>query len=856
MLFITICTYAQWNVTGNVAEKNTGKILAGANVMVKDMNGKLLKFTITGNDGTFKIKMPVTAEEKLYIHVSMMGMKTYSAPLLQNTNHLYIQMEEDTQELKEVVVKADRIRESGDTVVYLVSSFAQKQDHTIGDVLQRMPGIDVAVDGKIQYQGMDINKFYIEGSDLLGGKYGIATNGISHDDIASVEVMENHQPMQVLQNIAFSDKAAINLKLKNKSKASWILNGYLGGGWENSPKGGLWNGELFLMTVMPNYQTITTFKSNNTGTDLRNQVTDFFANKRSTELGDYFSIQLPVAPSLKAVRTNFNRSWMFSSSNLWNLKSSIIKAQIDYYNHRATGLSSTVSTYFLSNGDKVISEDRSGVEHNNRLTGNFSIERNEKKHYLNNTLKTELNWENTETTMTGTLPNFQNAHTPDFYISNDLKLIRRIRDKHLLTLTSVNEWEKKPQRIVVDYSNSDEAKFSQYVSNQAFYTNEKASYGLYLKGLLLSLEGGFSGYIRDMESLLKEDANHEEQVKIENSVTTNYISIYASPKIEYTFRKMEFSLQYPFNYTYYQFNGKIDNRSEYFHSPLLDIRWLPNPRFSISLSGRLGRSPMNLRDIQKEAILSDYRTFIQGVEDFYVNSDKRISTRIRYKNILKGIFFNVFAIKSWSNRPYKVSEYFVDNYIVSSYEETPSHSQNLNILGNVTKTLNFLNGSIGVNGGYLKINKDLISEGVPTAYYNTTWNIGSRLTGAAGNWINWSYDFKFNRSTLNIISDKVSQFDRYIHYLNITLTPIDALIWQVGGEIYRDEISKSNYKNIFFGDTKLTWKINKQIELSASLTNILNCKEYSYTTYNTVSSIQSTRFLRGREFLFTIHLKN
>ena len=94
ILFITLCAYAQRNVTGNVAEKNTGKILAGANVMVKDVDGKLLKFTITSNDGTFKIKMPVTAEEKLYIHVTMMGMKTYSAPLLQSTKYLYIQMEE------------------------------------------------------------------------------------------------------------------------------------------------------------------------------------------------------------------------------------------------------------------------------------------------------------------------------------------------------------------------------------------------------------------------------------------------------------------------------------------------------------------------------------------------------------------------------------------------------------------------------------------------------------------------------------------------------------------------------------------------------------------------------------------
>ena len=49
------------------------------------------------------------------------------------------------------------------TITYNVGSFAQKQDKTIGDVLKRMPGIDVANNGKIQYQGTDINKFYIEG---------------------------------------------------------------------------------------------------------------------------------------------------------------------------------------------------------------------------------------------------------------------------------------------------------------------------------------------------------------------------------------------------------------------------------------------------------------------------------------------------------------------------------------------------------------------------------------------------------------------------------------------------------------------------------------------------------------------
>ena len=318
-LLMTCSAFAQKEVTGRLTDKQTGEALVGANVMVKNAEGKLVKFATTRDDGTFLIKLSAWSKG-MTIHVSMVGMKTYTAPLTEEMTKLDIRMEEDTQELKEVIVKAGRIRENGDTITYRVSGFAQKQDRSIGDVLQRMPGIDVASNGKIQYQGVDINKFYIEGSDLLGGKYGIATNGISHDAIGAVEVLENHQPMQVLSGLSFSDQAAINLKLKDKAKATWLLNGHIGGGWSNQPKEGLWNGEAFLMAVMANYQTITTVKSNNTGMDLRNQVIDFLSGGRGTDLGDYFSVQLPSTPNLSKDRTTFNRSWMLSSSHLWKVK--------------------------------------------------------------------------------------------------------------------------------------------------------------------------------------------------------------------------------------------------------------------------------------------------------------------------------------------------------------------------------------------------------------------------------------------------------------------------------------------------------------------------------------------------------
>lgn len=103
------------------------------------------------------------------LEVTMMSFARQYIPLDSVSFPLTVFLEPGKILLKEVTVKSDRIREQGDTIIYNVGRFAQSQDRSIGDVLKRMPGIDVARNGKIQYQGVDINTFYIEGSDLLGG---------------------------------------------------------------------------------------------------------------------------------------------------------------------------------------------------------------------------------------------------------------------------------------------------------------------------------------------------------------------------------------------------------------------------------------------------------------------------------------------------------------------------------------------------------------------------------------------------------------------------------------------------------------------------------------------------------------
>lgn len=848
-LFVAAVAVAQVNVTGKVIDKESNEPLVGASVIVKGTDGKIKKFASSKADGGFTITMPSINGCRL--EVSMMSFAKQSISLDSVSFPLTVYMEPGTTLLKEVTVKADRIREQGDTITYNVGSFAQQQDRSIGDVLKRMPGIDVANNGKIQYQGEDINKFYIEGSDLLGGKYGIATNGISHEDVGAVEVMENHQPMQVLSGISFSDKAAINLKLKNKAKATWTFHGDAGGGWSWQPEGAIWDGELFAMAVMPGFQNITTLRTNNTGENLASSSTDFFADRRQTGLSQYVGIGLPGVPSLSDKRTLFNRSFLVSTNSLWKSGNGEFKANLDYSFNRVEAAAENITTYFLDDGNRIITENRSGKEHSHSLSGKFIYELNQKTAFINNTLQTNIDWNDVSLATTGTLPNGQSAKLPDSYVSNKFKMIQRFKGKHLMTFQSVNEWESLPQTLNLDMNSQ---QFRQHISDHAFYTHESAAYAFNLKGVTLSLEGGIKGYLRSMDSQLPE-LPEELPGLTENVVNTNYLTVYAIPKFEYWVRRVNLSLNLPVSYAHYSFDKAIANHDEVYFSPSLSFNWKPNNRFSGTLRGGLGRSPMNLNLIHPGLIMTNYRTLKSGVDDFYNSSSQNVSASVNYKHTRHGLFANGMVMHSWSHVPYTMAQQLYGDYVVYSYADAKNDAKTLMAMGNIGKTLDFMRGSCNVNGSFSRSESHLFSQQRTVNSVSTGWSVGGKINGNPCRWLSFDYriDFSDSRLTMNGLSE--SWLSTMENELSLTFIPHRKWQWTVSCEHYRNELTEHNYKNIVMLDTKLTFQLNKRIEFSTSLTNILNRRSYNYTTYSQLSSFESRRQLRGRQLLFSITLR-
>lgn len=848
---------AQVNVTGRVVDRAENEPLAGASVIVKGADGKIKKFATSGADGGFAMTLPSVRGCRL--DVTMMGFVRQSLALDSVSLPLTVRLEQGTTLLKEVVVKADRIREQGDTISYNVGSFAQAQDRSIGDVLKRMPGIDVAKNGKIKYQGEDINKFYIEGSDLLGGKYGIATNGISHDDVGAVEVMENHQPMQVLSGIAFSDKAAINLKLKNKAKATWSFHGDAGGGYSWQPEGAVWDGELFAMAVMPGFQNITTIKTNNTGEDLSEQATDFFASRRGTALSPYVGVSLPGVPNLSRKRTLFNRSALVATNALWKAGRGEFKAQVDYSFNRIAAEAASITTYFLNDGNRVITENRDGVDRSHSLSGKFTYELNQKTAFVNNTLKTNLDWDDVRLGVTGSLPNDQKASLPNYYVGNDFKLIKRFKGKHLVTFVSNNEWESLPQTLSVSMNGGPGQgqktdNLRQQVKDHAFFTNESAAYAFSVKGITVSLEAGTKGYFRTLNTELP-DMPAEIPGVTTNVLNTNYFTVYATPKFEYWVKRVNFSFNAPVSFATYHFDKALANRSEVYFSPSLSLNWKPDNRFSMGLHGGTGRSPMDLSLIRPGYVMTDYRSFSRGVDDFYNSTSQNVSANISYKHTRRGLFANAFVMQSWSHNPYTLAQQLFGDYVVYSYSSAKSDGQMLMASGNIGKTLDFMRGSVNVNGSFDRQESHLISENSSVNSVGTSWSAGAKINGAPLRWLSFDYRFEWASSRLSMNGTNASWLGNMENELLLNIMPHRKWEWHISGEHYHNELTAGQFKNMFLLDTKVIYKLNKRLELSASLSNILNQRTYNYTTYNQLTSFESRRRLRGRELLISISLR-
>ena len=234
----------------------------------------ILGFSKSKEDGTYRIEVKVKDVDSVQVEFSHMSYAKRTVVVLNHTAQYSYQLENQAQEIKEVRVDNMPIFRRKDTINYQVNAFTSKQDRVIADIIRKLPGITMVAD-EIFYQGRPIQKYMVNNLDLMGGRYGMINNNLPADAVKNVQVVENDQPIKILDSLVFSNEASLNLELKKFTSTG---SGKIGAGF--SPI--LWDVNLTPMTFGKTFQMLNSFQTNNTGHDAAKDLRSFYTGSGSS----------------------------------------------------------------------------------------------------------------------------------------------------------------------------------------------------------------------------------------------------------------------------------------------------------------------------------------------------------------------------------------------------------------------------------------------------------------------------------------------------------------------------------------------------------------------------------------------
>ena len=124
--------------------------------------------------------------------------------------------------LREVVIEAAKapLKFYGDTIEYDATAFKVPPGSTVEDLLRRLPGIDVDVQGNIKSEGKDVTRLYVEGKTFFGTDPKFATKNLGAEIVSKVQFFDEKSDHEKLTGVKepVHDTKAMNLSLKEEFK--------------------------------------------------------------------------------------------------------------------------------------------------------------------------------------------------------------------------------------------------------------------------------------------------------------------------------------------------------------------------------------------------------------------------------------------------------------------------------------------------------------------------------------------------------------------------------------------------------------------------------------------------------------
>ncbi|NCI45953.1 TonB-dependent receptor [Sediminibacterium soli] len=876
MVLLPVCAaaslHAQVTASGMVAD-SSGKPVAAASVTLVKKNGVILAFAITNAGGGYKLRhTAASVKDTLSVTVSALGFAKQTVALVSADQRSDFRLRGTKEVLPNVTVNSrSMLRREGDTLNYDVASFSEKQDRTIGDVIKKLPGVEVDDRGQISYGGKPINRFYIEGDNLLDGKYNIATKSIPSDAVSKVQVLENHQPAKVLKDLVPSDQAAMNIVLKDKARLRLMGTGDAAAG---TP--GVYNASANLMLFRKQVKFINYTKLNNTGNDLADDVTNFFGSE-NTPPASLMSASTAGTPDISRKRSLFNNAVLVTANDLVNLKKDwqlrinahfLADKQFQSYRYRAT--------YYLPNDTVRYAEALDSRKSTNTFNTQFTLTANREDYLLNNVTILENTPQEISSSLlaTGNGALAQKFSGTTANISNRFNLIRKLRRgssyelySFLNRVSNPATLQVRPGLFAAQLNNGQPyAGLEQTGAVPTWYTENYLSFGIPGSKLKQRYRVGFNYQQQELNSLLSSEQNSGSKALVADSFINrlewNRLRVYVQADYSYITDKIVFSLSLPLVYQNIRYTGRKQsgNLRDFPVTPRVSLRYNTGQEDFVSLGYSYGNNWGGIDQVYDGYIMRSYRDFYSNGSLLNESTSHSLSASYNFRNTLKIFFFSLGVSYSVFERN-TISRQQISS-LVQQASLIPFNNGYSSIAtsASISKYLFPLMTTIGGKLGWSRSRANQFQNGDLLAVQNDMYVAGLNTNTKFASWLTVGYNGSFTASNASLPDggkrSATPAVKKWLHSADAAITLSKTLTAKLAADNYTYLVPGAQDVRVTFADLYLTYYLDKlKSNIEFSLTNIMGTDEYTNVSMSANSISSAAYTIRPRMALLKCYFR-
>lgn len=862
--------FAQTVFDGRITDR-LGKPVSDASVMLlKTIDSTVVAYNFSNDNGEFRI-IYTGSESELLLMVYGFNIRKHIQKIKNITQIANINVVEEAIKLAEFSVKSEKIWGSRDTVNYIVDAFRDSIDLVIADVLRKMPGIEVKESGKIEYRGKPIKKFYIENMDMLQGRYGIVTNNISASDIATVQVFENHQDIKALQDVKFSDDAAINLKLKPGAKGVFSVMDETGAGYNDNL---LWNNEISGMYFGRNKQHITSFQTNNIGNDPSEELQSY-TDENEAISGLYASMIVPSPPAINKTRYYFNKAFSGSINNLIKISEDAeFTFNLDAY-HDYDDRESTANTYYYLPGSDTlkISETMNSHFRYSALKGGIGLNKNTKTDYLNSRLTFRLNKNDGNGSVIKKDDITQIEESTPINMTGNIHWIKRGIEKknsgievNSNTMFISNPYSLKIEPGVFANELTDSISYNKSIQDiyvRSFTTRNSAMLlnALVWNSFVLSpiLLASFEHQALNSKLITtgnSHDLENSEIIPLKNDIIWNKSQTGASLILTYRKRKFDFEFSSPVQYQAITLYNKLNNttirKNNVLVQPFGRLKYTINSRWEMTGSWLYYSGNPSLHNLYTGYILQNYRTlsrYDNRLSDLFGHTT---TLRMSYKDIMQFLFTSLEVNYNKYRNEILYSNFFNGEAMTIKQVEMRNTGYYLGIKGNLGKGFNWEKLSVNAEFAYgMGSTPQLVQDSLIT-YKSSGTNANVSISMSFTDNILFSNKASLSNTKVSLDKQNVAPIKSLIEEATLIFSLNDKLLFSAGMEYYYSR-SQNHHQSFFLLDAGIIYKL-RRVRFSLDYNNILNTAEYIYAynsslgSFSTIYKIRPASVMLGARF--------